>query len=37
VSGKVLDAWGPGVSVKDIKPKVAELVRGIILKKKEEL
>ncbi|CAL8309449.1 unnamed protein product [Lota lota] len=37
VSGKVLEAWGPSVSVKDIKPKVAEMVREIILKKKEEL
>ncbi|KAG7257849.1 hypothetical protein CRUP_007422 [Coryphaenoides rupestris] len=37
VSGKVVDAWGPSVSVKDIKPKVAEMVRQIILKNKQEL
>jgi len=37
VSGKVVDAWGPGVPVKDIKPRVADMVRQIILKKKEEL
>ncbi|XP_056133627.1 glutathione peroxidase 7 [Lampris incognitus] len=37
VNGKVVDAWGPSVSIKEIKPKVAEMVRQIILKKKEEL
>nr|XP_061791152.1 glutathione peroxidase 7 [Nerophis lumbriciformis] len=37
VDGKVVDAWGPKVSVEDIRPKVAEMVRQIILKKKEEL
>lgn len=37
VNGKVVDAWGPKTSVAEIKPKVAELVRQIILKKKEEL
>ncbi|KAM4641460.1 glutathione peroxidase 7 [Discoglossus pictus] len=35
--GKVVDAWGPLVPVEDVKPKVLELVRKIILKKKEEL
>ncbi|XP_034738030.1 glutathione peroxidase 7-like [Etheostoma cragini] len=37
VNGKVVDAWGPKVSVKEIQPKIAEMVRQIILKKKEEL
>lgn len=37
VNGKVVDAWGPKVSVKEIRPKVAEMVRQIIIKKKEEL
>lgn len=37
VSGKVVDAWGPKVSVKEIRPKIAEMVRQIILRKKEEL
>lgn len=37
VSGKVVEAWGPKVSVKEIRPKIAEMVRQIILKKKEEL
>ncbi|KAJ3599761.1 hypothetical protein NHX12_033717 [Muraenolepis orangiensis] len=37
VSGKVVEAWGPAVSVKDIRPKVAAMVREIILKKKVEL
>ncbi|XP_061540127.1 glutathione peroxidase 7 [Phycodurus eques] len=37
VDGKVVDAWGPKVSVEEIRPKVAEMVRQIILKKKEEL
>lgn len=37
VNGKVVDAWGPKVSVKEIRPKIAEMVRQIILKKKEEL
>lgn len=37
VNGRVVDAWGPKVSVKEIRPKIAELVRQIILKKKEEL
>ncbi|XP_029563735.1 glutathione peroxidase 7 [Oncorhynchus clarkii lewisi] len=35
--GKVVDAWGPSVSVKELRPKIAEMVRNIILKKKEEL
>ena len=37
VDGKVVDAWGPKVSVREIRPKIAEMVRQIILKKKEEL
>ncbi|KAK9519753.1 hypothetical protein VZT92_022462 [Zoarces viviparus] len=37
VNGNVLDAWGPKVSVKEIRPKIAEMVRQIIRKKKEEL
>ncbi|KAM9364317.1 glutathione peroxidase 7 [Pholidichthys leucotaenia] len=37
VNGKVVDAWGPTVSVKEIRPNIAEMVRQIILKKKEEL
>ncbi|XP_012738124.2 glutathione peroxidase 7 [Fundulus heteroclitus] len=37
VNGKVVDAWGPKVSVMEIRPKIAEMVRQIILKKKEEL
>ncbi|XP_053286294.1 glutathione peroxidase 7 isoform X1 [Pleuronectes platessa] len=37
VNGKVVDTWGPKVPVKEIRPKVAEMVRQIILKKKEEL
>ncbi|XP_010870784.1 glutathione peroxidase 7 [Esox lucius] len=35
--GKVVDAWGPSTSVKELRPKIAEMVRNIILKKKEEL
>lgn len=37
VNGKVVDAWGPKVSVKELRPKIAEMVRQIIIKKKEEL
>lgn len=37
VKGQVVDAWGPKVSVKELRPKISELVRQIILKKKEEL
>ncbi|XP_030642995.1 glutathione peroxidase 7 [Chanos chanos] len=37
VNGKVVDAWGPTVSVKEIRPKIAELIRQIIIKRKEEL
>ncbi|KAM6962425.1 glutathione peroxidase 7 [Aplochiton taeniatus] len=37
VNGKVVDAWGPSISVNEIRPKVAEMVRQIIIKKKEEL
>ncbi|KAL2089930.1 hypothetical protein ACEWY4_014618 [Coilia grayii] len=37
VDGKVIDAWGPQTSVKEIRPKVADMVRKLILKKKTEL
>lgn len=33
----MVDAWGPKVSVKEIRTKIADMVRQIILKKKEEL
>ncbi|MEE6495559.1 hypothetical protein FKM82_002082 [Ascaphus truei] len=35
--GKVVKAWGPMDSVEEVKPHITELVRKIILKKKEEL
>ncbi|XP_063057485.1 glutathione peroxidase 7 isoform X2 [Engraulis encrasicolus] len=37
VDGKVVDAWGPQTSVKEVRPKVADMVRKLILKKKTEL
>ncbi|XP_046905375.1 glutathione peroxidase 7 [Hypomesus transpacificus] len=37
VNGKVVDAWGPSVPVKEIRPQITEMIRQIILKKKEEL
>ncbi|XP_062308182.1 glutathione peroxidase 7 isoform X3 [Osmerus eperlanus] len=37
VNGKVVDAWGPSVPVKEIRPKITEMIRRIILNKKEEL
>ncbi|XP_068599406.1 glutathione peroxidase 7 [Brachionichthys hirsutus] len=37
VKGSVVDGWGPKVAVKEIRPRIAEMVRQIILKKKEEL
>lgn len=37
VNGKVVDAWSPKVSVKELRPKISEMVRQIILKKKDEL
>ncbi|XP_036378616.1 glutathione peroxidase 7 [Megalops cyprinoides] len=37
VNGKVVNAWGPTVSVKEIRPLIADMIRQIILKKKEEL
>ncbi|KAL4634997.1 glutathione peroxidase 7 [Arapaima gigas] len=37
VNGKVVNAWGPKTSVKEIRPQIAEMVRQIILKKKVEL
>nr|UEC95885.1 glutathione peroxidase [Poropuntius huangchuchieni] len=35
--GKVVDAWGPDVSVKEIRPQIADMVRKLIIKRKEEL
>ncbi|TRY58212.1 hypothetical protein DNTS_008557 [Danionella cerebrum] len=35
--GKVVDAWGPEVAVKEIRPQIAEMVRKLIIKRKEEL
>ncbi|XP_053549976.1 glutathione peroxidase 7 [Bombina bombina] len=35
--GKVVNSWGPAVSVEEVKPHIVELVRKLILKKKEEL
>ncbi|KAG9465069.1 glutathione peroxidase 7 [Eleutherodactylus coqui] len=35
--GKVVNAWGPTVSVEEVRPHVTELVRKLILKRKEEL
>ncbi|CAI9564455.1 unnamed protein product [Staurois parvus] len=35
--GKVVNAWGQTVSVEEIKPHITELVRKLILKKKDEL
>ncbi|NP_001072404.1 glutathione peroxidase 7 precursor [Xenopus tropicalis] len=35
--GKVVDAWGPSVSVAEVRPHITSLVRKIILKRKEEL
>uniref|UniRef100_A0A8C9V9H9 Glutathione peroxidase n=1 Tax=Scleropages formosus TaxID=113540 RepID=A0A8C9V9H9_SCLFO len=37
VNGKVVNAWGPNTSVKEIRPQIAEMIRQIILKKKVEL
>ncbi|KAJ8279055.1 hypothetical protein COCON_G00061210 [Conger conger] len=37
VNGKVVNAWGPTVSVKEIRPLITDMVRQIILKKKDEL
>ncbi|KAM6456431.1 glutathione peroxidase 7 [Liasis olivaceus] len=36
-NGKVVNAWDSTVTVEEIKPHVTELVRKLILKKKEEL
>ncbi|XP_051947520.1 glutathione peroxidase 7 [Xyrauchen texanus] len=35
--GKVVDSWGPTVSVKEIRPQIADMVRKLIIKRKEEL
>ncbi|KAI7794512.1 glutathione peroxidase 7 [Triplophysa rosa] len=35
--GKVVDAWGHDVSVKDIRPRIADMVRKLIIKRKVEL
>ncbi|KAG9351007.1 hypothetical protein AGOR_G00150420 [Albula goreensis] len=37
VNGKVVNAWGPTTSVKEIRPLISDMVRQIILKKKDEL
>ncbi|XP_059197561.1 glutathione peroxidase 7 [Centropristis striata] len=37
VNGGVVDAWGPKVPVTEIRGRISEMVRQIILKKKEEL
>ncbi|XP_007442568.1 glutathione peroxidase 7 isoform X2 [Python bivittatus] len=36
-NGKVVNAWDSTVTIEEIKPHVTELVRKLILKKKEEL
>jgi len=36
-NGKVVKAWDSTVTVEEIRPYVTELVRKIILKKKDEL
>ncbi|MBN3302252.1 glutathione peroxidase 7 [Amia ocellicauda] len=36
-NGKVVNAWGPDVSPTEVKPHISELVRQVILKKKDEL
>ncbi|KAM9324919.1 glutathione peroxidase 7 [Gastrophryne carolinensis] len=35
--GKVVNAWGPTLSVEEIRPHITEQVRKLILKKKDEL
>ncbi|XP_066528939.1 glutathione peroxidase 7 [Hoplias malabaricus] len=35
--GKVVGSWGPKVSVKEIRPLISDMVRKLILKRKEEL
>ncbi|KAK2824850.1 hypothetical protein Q7C36_018777 [Tachysurus vachellii] len=35
--GKVVGAWAPQVSVKELRPKITEMVRKLIIKRKEEL
>ncbi|GCB71866.1 hypothetical protein scyTo_0006098 [Scyliorhinus torazame] len=37
VNGKVVDVWETSVSVAEIKPKIASLVRQLIVKQKDEL
>ncbi|KAL7859031.1 hypothetical protein SRHO_G00141780 [Serrasalmus rhombeus] len=37
VDGKVVGSWGPRVSVKEIRPQIADMVRKLIIKRKEEL
>ncbi|KAK7888792.1 hypothetical protein WMY93_024352 [Mugilogobius chulae] len=37
VEGKVVGAWGPQTSVQELRPKIQEMVRDVILKKKDEL
>ncbi|XP_015210936.1 glutathione peroxidase 7 [Lepisosteus oculatus] len=36
-NGKVVNSWGPSVSIREIRPYISDLVRQIILKKKDEL
>ncbi|XP_033820863.1 glutathione peroxidase 7 [Periophthalmus magnuspinnatus] len=35
--GAVVGAWGPEISVQELRPKIQELVRNVILKKRDEL
>nr|UWK01921.1 glutathione peroxidase 7 [Bostrychus sinensis] len=35
--GRVVDAWGPQVSVRELRPRIQEMVRNVILKRKDEL
>lgn len=35
--GAVVDAWGPQVSVQELRPKIQEMVRSVILKRRDEL
>ncbi|KAI5096228.1 glutathione peroxidase 7 [Silurus meridionalis] len=37
VDGQVVGSWSPKVSVKEIRPKITEMVRKLIIKRKEEL
>uniref|UniRef100_A0A4W4EED5 Glutathione peroxidase n=1 Tax=Electrophorus electricus TaxID=8005 RepID=A0A4W4EED5_ELEEL len=37
VDGKVVGSWGPRVSVSEIRPKITDMVRRLIIRRKEEL